>query len=202
MTDFMTPLQNLFDSGVFTWVIMPILIFLARVTDVTLGTFRIIFTSRGKRSLAPIFGFVEVFIWIVAISQIMRNVNNIAAYLGYAAGFATGTYIGLSLEEKMAIGTLIVRVIVKQNPTNLIDQLHEAGFGITYVDAHGASGKVSLIYTIVKRKDLAEVVNIIHLHHPKAFLSIEEVRSTQEGVFPIHQRRPSLVNHFILRKSK
>jgi uncharacterized protein YebE (UPF0316 family) len=202
MTDYMTALQDLFNSSVFTWVILPILIFLARVTDVTLGTFRIIFTSRGKRTLAPIFGFIEVFIWIVAISQIMKNVNNIAAYLGYAAGFAAGTFIGLSLEEKMAIGTLIVRVIVKQDPSELVQQLHDAGYGVTFVDAHGVSGKVSLIYTIVKRKDLAEVVNIIHLHHPKAFLSIEEVRSTQEGIFPVQQHRSAFVNHFMLRKSK
>ncbi len=202
MTDFMTTIQGLFDSGVFTWVIMPALIFLARVTDVTLGTFRIIFTSRGKRTLAPIFGFVEVFIWIVAISQIMKNVNNIAAYLGYAAGFAAGTFIGLSLEEKMAIGTLIVRVIVKQDPGELVQQLHDTGYGVTFVDAHGVSGKVSLIYTILKRRDVAKVLEIINALHPKAFLSIEEVRSTQEGIFPVQQHRSSLANHFMLRKSK
>jgi uncharacterized protein YebE (UPF0316 family) len=201
MSDLMASLQALFTSNIFAWVVMPILIFLARVSDVTLGTFRIVFTSRGKRSIAPLFGFVEVFIWIVAISQLMRNVNNIATYVGYAAGFATGTYIGLLLEDKLAIGTLIVRIILKKDSTELIRQLHEAGYGVTKVDAQGSSGKVSLIYTVVKRRDLHEVVDVIHSLHPKAFLSIEEVRSTQEGIFPIH-RRTAFNGNLFLRKSK
>jgi uncharacterized protein YebE (UPF0316 family) len=191
--------NSLFESGMFTWVVMPILIFLARVTDVSLGTFRIIFTSRGRRYLAPLFGFIEVFIWITAMGQIIKNVNNVAAYLAYAAGFAAGNYVGMVLEDRLAIGTLLVRVIVPGSAAQLCDDLRQAGFGVTRVEARGASDRVTLVYTIVPRKSLQEVVDIIHGTHPKAFLSVEEVRSTLQGIFPPRQRAPF---SFHLRKSK
>ena len=96
----------------YIWIGLPLLVFFARVVDVTLGTLRIIFTSRGKKVLAPLLGFVEVFIWVSVIAQITRGANNIVAYLAYAAGFATGNYIGMLIENKLAIGMLVVRAII------------------------------------------------------------------------------------------
>ncbi|MDI6770773.1 MAG: DUF2179 domain-containing protein [Anaerolineales bacterium] len=171
------------------WVLLPLMVFLARVIDVTLGTLRIIFIARGKKYLAPMLGFVEVFIWVAVIAQITRGANNLVAYLAYAAGFAAGNFIGMYIEDRLAIGTLVVRVIVQNHTETLISNLHAAGFGVTSVDAQGAVGPVALVYTVVKRRDLATVVGIIHQSHPKAFLSIEEARSTQEGVFPVQQNR-------------
>ena len=92
----------------FPWVILPFIIFAARVFDVTLGTMRIIFLSRGKKYLAPLLGFVEVLIWITVVSQIVGGAHNIVAYIAYAAGFAAGNYVGMVIEDKLAIGTLVV----------------------------------------------------------------------------------------------
>ena len=110
---------NLNDPEVYAWVVLPILIFFARVTDVTLGTLRIIFISRGKRNVAPVLGFFEVLIWIVAIGQIVQNLTSVTSYLAYAAGFATGNFVGMVIEDRLAIGTLIVRVILPTNATTL-----------------------------------------------------------------------------------
>lgn len=181
--------MNFLDANLYSWVLLPLLIFLARVVDVTLGTLRIIFIARGKKYLAPLLGFVEVFIWIAIVAQIVRGANSIVTYLAYAAGFAAGNYIGMYIEDRLAIGTLVVRVIVQNHTEALISNLHAAGFGVTSVDGQGAVAPVKLIYSIVKRRDLPAVVSIIHQSHPKAFLSIEEARSTQEGVFPVHQRQ-------------
>lgn len=169
---------------VYAWIVLPLLIFVARIVDVTLGTLRIVFVSRGRRNIAPIFGFVEVLIWVIAISQIMKNLDNPVSYVAYAAGFATGTYVGLYIEDKLAIGLLIVRVITAQGAKELIERLHEAHYGVTHVDAQGATGRTNLLYTVIKRKDLPRVTAIIHGVTPKAFLSVEEIRSTEEGVFP------------------
>jgi hypothetical protein len=96
----------------YTWVILPLIVFLARFVDVTLGTMRIIFLSRGRKFLAPALGFVEVFIWITVVSQIVGGAqNNLLAYFAYAAGFAVGNYVGMVIEEKLAIGTLVIRAI-------------------------------------------------------------------------------------------
>jgi uncharacterized protein YebE (UPF0316 family) len=168
----------------YVWVGLPLLIFAARVFDVTLGTLRIIFTSRGLRKLAPVLGFVETFVWIVAVSSLVKHAQNLAAYFGYAGGFAMGTMVGMFLENKLAIGTVTIRAIIRRDPKELMQMLLEAGFGVPTVDGHGSTGDVKIVYTTVKRQDLPVVVDIFHRSLPGAFLSVEEVRSTEQGVFP------------------
>jgi uncharacterized protein YebE (UPF0316 family) len=168
----------------YTWVGLPALVFFARVVDVTLGTLRIIFTSRGKKVLAPLLGFVEVFIWVSVIAQITKRADNVAAYFAYAAGFATGNYIGMFIENKLAIGMLVVRAIIPGSVLELTKTLGAKGYGVTRVDAHGSQGPVNLIYTIVQRKNLPEVADIIQGEYPNAFFTVEELRSVERGVFP------------------
>ncbi|HOQ37714.1 MAG TPA: DUF2179 domain-containing protein [Acetivibrio sp.] len=171
------------NSETFGWVVLPILIFLSRIIDVTLGTIRIIFVSRGKKYLAPLLGFFEVMVWVMAISQIMQNLNNFVCYFAYAAGFATGNYVGIIIEEKLAIGTLIVRVIMTKDECQLKERLSKAGFGVTVVDAEGKNGEVKIIYTIIKRKELPEAIKIIEMCNSKAFYSIEDARKVSQGIF-------------------
>ena len=174
----------------FTWVILPLIIFFTRVLDVTLGTLRIIFIARGRKYLAPLLGFVEVFIWITIVSQIVGGAQNFVAYFAYAAGFAAGNYVGMWIEEKLAIGTLVVRVILSRDAKELTDTLRAAGFGVTLVDAQGASGPVALVYTVVMRKELKRVIDIINTTAPKSFFTIEELRSVKEGIFPARAGEP------------
>ena len=176
--------MSFLDSNLYVWLVLPVMVFFARVADVSLGTLRIIFISRGKRNLAPLLGFVEVFIWITIVSQIVSHAHNILAYLAYAAGFAAGAYVGMYIEDRLAIGTQIIRVIVQNDQHLLTENLHTAGYGVTCVDGQGTTGPVTLIYTIVKRKDLTKVLNIINQTHPNAFLTIEDLRSIQAGIFP------------------
>lgn len=178
----------LLDSELFKWVVLPVLIFVSRVFDVSIGTMRIIFVSRGKKFLAPFLGFFEVLVWIAAMGQIMQNLNNFACYLAYAGGFAMGSFVGIILEEKLALGILIVRVILVKDECKLKERLHKAGYGVTVVDAYGANGKVKIIYTVIKRKDLRSVMDIIHSCNSKAFISVEDARKVSQGVFPSGQQ--------------
>ena len=169
----------------YSWVILPLIVFCARVADVSLGTLRIIFTSRGKRNIAPLLGFVEVFIWIVVVSQVVKNVHSFPAYFGYAAGFAVGTYVGMRIDENLAIGTLIVRIILPEEGMALAQHLRSAGYGVTVADGRGAAGEVKILFTIIQRKSLEIVVGLINEISPKAFYSVEELRSTESGIFPV-----------------
>jgi len=175
------------DSAYFTWIVLPILIFIARICDVSLGTIRVIFVSRGYRHLAPLLGFFEISIWLLAISQIMRDINDISIYLAYAAGFATGTYVGITLEEKLSLGTVLVRVITGRDSTDLIEALTGEGYGLTTHGAEGAQGPVTIVFTVVKRQNLAHIVGIITRFNPHAFYSVEDVRHASEGVFPARE---------------
>jgi uncharacterized protein YebE (UPF0316 family) len=184
----------------YTWVILPLIVFLARLSDVTLGTIRIIFVARGRKYLAPLLGFIEVFIWITVVSQIVRGAQNMVAYLAYAAGFAVGNYVGMIVEERLAIGTLMIRVILPRDGAALVECLRTEGYGATYVNGQGASGPVTLVYTVVMRKELAHVVALIQETHPRAFFTVEELRSTQQGIFPARSSSP--FDRFTRRKSK
>lgn len=109
--------MNFVDSQLFTWIVLPLLIFIARVVDVSIGTLRIVFIARGERLVAPILGFLEILIWLLAIGQIFKHLNNIGCYLAYAGGFAMGNYIGMVIEHKLAIGVQVIRIIIKSSST-------------------------------------------------------------------------------------
>lgn len=183
------------ESGFFIWVVMPFLIFFARVVDVTLGTMRIIFVSRGLKFLAPFVGFFEVIIWLLAIRIVMQNLNNPICYIAYGAGFATGTYIGIFLERKMAVGRGILRIITRKDATELIHTLRDEGFGVTSLVADGSEGNVNLIFMVIRRSDFNRITELVQKLNPQAFYTLEDVRYVSEGIFPT--REPVYYRQFL-----
>ncbi len=179
--------MSFIDSNLFIYGILPIIIFFARIADVSIGTVRIMQVSRGNRNLAAFLAFIEVMLWLLAITVILNYITNIFALFGYCLGFSMGTFIGIFIEEKLAIGKLIVRIVSKKDVKNLTASLNDKGYGFTKVDAEGATGKVNIVYTIIKRKELENVVYIIQKFNPKAFYSAEEVKTVHEGIFPVHE---------------
>lgn len=163
----------------FTWfdfVILPLLIMMARVVDVSLDTIRVIMVAKGYRNLAPFVGFFQSLIWLITITRIMANLDNWFTYIGYATGFGLGTYVGMVLEGKLALGYELVRVITKKGADELIQDLREQGFAITTVPGMGREGEVGVIYIIIRRKVLSNVVDIIQKFNPNAFYTIEDMR--------------------------
>lgn len=165
------------------YVLIPLLIFLARVCDVTIGTIKIILVSRGNRLLSPVLGFFEVTIWLLAISQVMKNLDNFVSYIAYSSGFAFGTYVGIYMEKKIALGMQEIRVITTNMMHSLSMILLDEGFAVTTVEAKGSKGPVNIIYTVVKRKDVEHALEIIKIMEPDAFVSIEDVRTSYAGYF-------------------
>ena len=113
------------------WLLPACIIFFGRICDVTLGTLRIIFVSKGERNKAPIVGFFEVLIWVCVISQIFQNATDFKVYLAYAAGYATGNYIGITIENKIAFGYQLFRIYTNKDCAELTKMLNQKGFGST-----------------------------------------------------------------------
>jgi uncharacterized protein YebE (UPF0316 family) len=145
---------------------------------------RVIFIARGLKYIAPVIGFFEVIIWLIAIGQVMNNISNVASYVAYGGGFAAGTFIGMKVEERLRLGTVVVRVISPDDVTQLISYLRQRSFGVTVADGVGSKGKVKIILSVVKRQDLDEVIRGIQDFIPKAFYSVEDIKSVADGVFP------------------
>lgn len=171
------------DPFIFNWFILPLLIFLARTCDVSLGTIRIILLSKGKKLPVALLGFVEMIIWLLAVRQIFLNLANPACFFAFAGGFAFGNYVGLMLEEKIAMGVVIVRVITVKNADALFHALVDKKYRVTHVPAQGAQGPVSIMFTVVKRAEMNNVIAMIKEFNPNAFYTIEDIRSINEDFY-------------------
>lgn len=164
-----------------TVIITSLIIFVARVADVSLGTVRLILLSRGIRGIASIIGFIEITIWLVAVSRIFMNLDNWIYYIAYALGFATGTYAGVILEEKISLGKVIIRIVAASNSTPLFDKLNESRFTSTTVAATGPEGNINIIHIVLNRRHIKNVISIIDTISPESFYSIEDIRYVREN---------------------
>lgn len=173
--------------------LLPLLIFAAEVCVVTLSTVRIIFLSQRQKVLAMTLGIFEVSIWLFAIGKVMQNLSDPLCYIAFASGFAIGNYLGVVIEQKLAIGNLVVRVITHKNPHHIVASLKAANLGVTSFDAHGAKGPVQVILTVIPRKELGRVVGILKNCDENVFYSVDDLQSAAAGVFPDSQRKPSVL---------
>jgi uncharacterized protein YebE (UPF0316 family) len=169
------------NAGWFVYAVLPLLIFCSRIVDVSLDTMRIIFLNRGRKFVAPLLGFVQALVWILAISQVMKNLTNPVCYLSYGAGFAAGNFIGMLIEEKVAAGMLTVRVILPRGNGGLAAALRQAGHGVTVLEGDGVRGPVNVLFIVIRRRLLPAITRLIRQNAPVAFYSTEEVRSSTGG---------------------
>ncbi len=179
-------MNDFINYDLYTWVLLPMLIFVARMSDVTLATLRNIFLSKSVKNLVPFMGFFEALIWLLAISQIMKNINggNPLCFIAYAAGYSMGIFVGIKIEERLALGIQVMRIITNHDYEELVAALRNSNFGTTVIDGHGSKGPVKIILTVFKRKDFPVVQALIKELHPSAFYSVEDIRNASHGVFP------------------
>jgi len=174
---------SFFDNTTFTFIVLPLLIFVFRIVDQSIGTLRLIFAAKGLKRLAPFFAFFESFIWLVAIGQIMKHLDNVYCYLAFAGGYAVGNFFGILLEEKLSIGTVVIRVIPKKDTTALIRHLRGLNYGVTVVPVDGMLGPTKMIFTTIRRKETKRVIEIIKQFNPTAFYTVDEVKVVGGGYF-------------------
>jgi uncharacterized protein YebE (UPF0316 family) len=190
------------NRDIFHWVIIPLFIFTARICDVSISTIRVMFVLSGRRNLAPVIGFFEALIWLVAIGQILQNISNVTSYIAYAAGFATGTFVGMYIEEKLALGKVIVNIITQRDASQLLAVMREKGLRITNVDGQGSKGKVSVIFTVANRKDIPALTAMIKQFNPRAFYTIENVKFVSDSSTDLPFSTRANVNTYFSLNSK
>lgn len=177
----------------FSEVLLPVIIFFARIADVSLGTLRITMVSRGYKWESALLGFFEVLIWVIVVAQLLTNLDHWVNYIAYAAGFSAGTFIGLYIEDIMKVGTVLVRIITLQKSHDIIEALKEAGVAVTSMDAKGGFNDVKVIFTVLKRKKLNKVFKIVKEIDPEAFFSTEDVKYSNkhhDHLSPAENRSP------------
>ncbi|WP_333818566.1 DUF2179 domain-containing protein [Ohtaekwangia sp.] len=168
-------------EGVFSFIILPFLIFLARIADVSINTIRIIYVLGGRKMTATILGFFESFIWLMAIRQIFEHLDNWICYVAYPAGFATGILVGMMIEERIAYGKVIVRIITRKEVYHLLAFLSARNFRYTQVKAEGPDGHENLVFTVLEREHLDELLFKLKEILPSAFYTVERVNRAAES---------------------
>ncbi|NLG87392.1 MAG: DUF2179 domain-containing protein [Firmicutes bacterium] len=156
-------------------------IFFARVIDMSCTTVRTLMIVRGQRLIAAIIGFFEVSVYIMALNEVVGKLNNPLNLLFYAAGFATGNYVGSMIEERMALGVVTVEIIPSDPESEMPDLLRQQEFGVTTFPAYGKEGPRQVLHVLLKRRMLPQLITMISEHDPKAFYTIMDARSTHGG---------------------
>jgi uncharacterized protein YebE (UPF0316 family) len=186
----------------FAWVLLPLLIFFARVVDVSIATIRILFLSKGIKGWTTLMAFFEILIWLLAMTQIMQNLSNPVCYIAYAGGFSMGTLIGMIIEEKLAFGKVLVQVISPLDVAPLIKRFEVDNIGVTKVRAEGVKGGVQILYSVVDRSALHSIKKCILSFDPKAFYLVHEIKSSNKGIFSPKNPMRRIERLRRLRKSK
>lgn len=183
-------------------ITIPLLIFFARIADVSLGTLRITMVSRGYKLQSALLGFFEVLIWVIVVAQLLSNLDSWINYVAYAAGFSAGTFIGLYIEDKLKVGTSLVRIITLNKSDAIINKLNEIGVAITSIDGKGGFNEVKIIFTVLKRKRVNQVFELVKEIDPNAFFSSEDVKYSNKhhDHSPVEKKHNNVNRLLSLRK--
>ena len=154
-------------------ILFALMIMCLRIIDVSLGTIRMIITVQGKKYIAGAIGFFEVTIWVVAISSVMSQLNNWINVAAYSSGFALGTIIGITLEQKLGSGFVWLNIISMNFVDDITNALRKNKFGVTLIPGEGASGGVTVLLVLIPRKRQKEVMQLIIEIDPKAFVTMQ-----------------------------
>jgi uncharacterized protein YebE (UPF0316 family) len=157
------------------------LIFFLRVLNSGIGTVRLVMLARGRRTLTVFLGFFEALTFAVTVAGVVTDMSNILNMMAYCFGFATGAYLGMTLEARFITSYMAVNVVSALYGHEIAVALRECGYGVTETIGEGLKGQVTMLRSIVSRRDVPRVVEIITEHHPDAFVSIEEARTVQRG---------------------
>jgi uncharacterized protein YebE (UPF0316 family) len=168
-------------ESAFSYVLLPLLIFIARIGDVSINTIRIIYVLGGRKATATLLGFFESFIWLMAIRQIFEHMDNWICYVAYPGGFATGIFVGMMIEERIAYGKVIVRIITRKDVGELIRFLSSRQYRYTHVNAEGPDGHENLVFTVLERESLEDLLLELKEILPTAFYTVEKVNRAGES---------------------
>ncbi len=156
-------------------------IFVARLVNQTIDTVRFMMTIRGRKLLAWVLGFTETTIFVVTLSAVFSNLNNILYIVAYSGGFAFGNTVGMLVEERLAVGHIQVSIISPKRGSAIAEKLRVAGYAVTEIPARGKDGMVTLLHVSVQRKRVKQVHQIAQKIDSSAFISGEEMRPLWRG---------------------
>lgn len=164
-------------------VLIYVLIFLAKMVEVTLATIRNVLINRGEKVRGAFIGFFEVLIWVIVVANVLGNVTeDPLKVVVYCLAFSVGNYIGVTIENKLAIGNAFIQAVVSEDSKDeLSSYLRQQGFGVTIVEGQGMNGVVDVLMIYLKRKCVPEAIDVIKEYCPTSLITVNDVRHLRNG---------------------
>ena len=176
---------------------IPLIILVARIVETSLDTIRTVYISKGHSNLAANIGVVKIGIWLLSTGLVLSNLNDYWSIFAYIAGYGIGTLLGTEIEKIISIGSVIVRLITRDDPSDMIDRLSKKGYGLTRLEGSGSfSDSVTVILMIVPRSEQSVLVSILSREYPDVLYTIEDVRSLKGGAVIFHKDTKSRILGF------
>lgn len=175
-----------FDPATVTWeaVYGGALIALARMADVSLGVLRVASVGAGRRGTAWFIAFCEALIWVIAVSGVVKNLDNPVYAVFYALGFATGTFLGMTAERLWARGERVVRVFTHDGEAMSL-ALRDKGYRVTQFEGKGLQGPIQLLFIQVPRREARELPHLARKIDADCFIIIDDIKATLPGKTPL-----------------
>lgn len=170
-------------------------IFVLRLVGVSMGTVRTVMIMRGMRKLAALMGFVEVTIWVVAISKVIGDLDTVWNVIGYSGGFAAGTLLGMWIEDKLALGYVDIHVVSADKGQEIARCVREAGYGATQLAAHGQASPVYMVRIVAPRKQSHRILDLIDSVDPASFVTVEQAQQVLRGYRTVRHVAPVAEAH-------
>lgn len=186
----------------FGYIVIPLLIFISRIVDVSLGTIRILLISKGKKLSATGLGFIESAVWLLAIREILGNLDNVISYIAYPAGYAAGTYVGMLIEERFIKGKVILRVIVKKDLEALLEDFKEEKQNYTILEGEGLKGNSKILFVVLNQEKINSTLKKIKKHNPNAFYTLESLKYARDPIDLNPKKRNRLMKYRFFKKGK
>ncbi len=164
-------------------------IFFLRIADVSIGTLRIGFLVRGRPWLAGVLSFLESLVWLLAAAQVLAELDNPVKFVAYAAGYATGTMLGVQIERWIAVGDVMMRIVAPVASPSAAGALREAGYIVTEINAAGRDGQVRVSFSVLPRRRVAQALELVQRVNPEAFVSFEGTTPVRLTAFPAARPR-------------
>lgn len=159
-----------------TMILGCVVIAIARVGDVSLGTLRMVAVVSGYRALAWLFGLMEMTIWVFAVSTVITHIRSEPAYgLAFAVGAATGNYVGVTLQRWLPFGRQVVRVFTREGDA-LLERLRAKGYVVTRFHGDGRDGPITMLFIQVRRADAMKVIRAARDADKRCFYTIDDIR--------------------------
>ena len=170
-------------------VLLYIIIFIAKIIEVTIGVLRMVLITKGERKLATVIAFFEIVIWLLVVSTVLVDITEDPfKVLAYAAGFAFGQMFGSLLEDKIALGNIRVEIIADEDiGIKLANHLRENKFGVITIEASGMTHKKMIIFLYAARKQMKNILNLCNEVSKDLVITVDDIRPLAGGYYKIRK---------------